>query len=187
MGSLVDNAIALRVLYMLVKPFKETDAYKLGIIDDQGRNLIPTSRFKTQQQRDAYSYLHRLVFNLKKILIRLPGGDAKLKNIVAAYFLFKESYSDDAVDVNYDQLQHVVQMIDGGVVLVEEQLFVEQHLRMLLEDGGAPTNSGGSGIALGSEGEATGTVAGMSQPLEGGVIRRGVPDKKRKRFKEALK
>ena len=39
MSRLVDNMIAFRILSMLVKPFKETEAFRLGIIDDKGKNL----------------------------------------------------------------------------------------------------------------------------------------------------
>ena len=92
MSRIVDNLIAYRILSMLVKPFDETDAYKLGIIDAKGKILRKNSELKTDEERNAYTYLHRLVFNLKRILIKLPGGDTKLKNFVAALFLIKECY-----------------------------------------------------------------------------------------------
>ena len=67
MSKVVDNLVAYRVLSMLIKPFVETDAYKLGIIDSKGKNLIKSSDFKTEAQKEAFTYLHRLVFNMKKI------------------------------------------------------------------------------------------------------------------------
>lgn len=142
----MDNLIAYRVLSMLVKPFAETEAYKLGIIDEKGNNLIKVSSFTSQQQKDAYTYLHRLVFNLKKILNKLPGGESKLKNIVAALFLVKESYKTRSTTINEHELQRIAKMLDEGAVLVEEQLIVEDFF--LAEDvGGGIANVTGAAVS----------------------------------------
>ena len=143
MTAFVDNLIAYRVLSMLVKPFVETDAYKLGIIDEKGKNLIRAREFHTQDQRNAYTYLHRLVFNLKKIINKLPGGESNLKNLVAAFFLIKESYATRTVNVSETRLNEVVALLDEGVILAEEQLVVEDFL--LCED--APANATGAGVS----------------------------------------
>lgn len=143
MAAIVDNIIAYRVLSLLVKPFGETDAYKLGIIDDAGKNLIKSRDFTTSDQKDAYSYLHRLVFNLKKLLNKLPGGDTKLKNIVAAMVLLREVYKTKTVSVDEADLNSIIKMIDEGVVFAEEQLMAEEFF--LMED--APTNSTGPGVS----------------------------------------
>ena len=37
MSRIVDNLVAYRILSMLVTPFDETEAYKLGIIDAHGK------------------------------------------------------------------------------------------------------------------------------------------------------
>jgi hypothetical protein len=140
MSVLVDNLIAYRVLSMLVKPFEETDAYRLGIIDKDGNNLIKSSKLKTSEQREAYTYLHRLVFNLKKILNRLPGGDTKTKNLVAALWLVKEAYTYKET-ITEEQLQHLLEQLNS-VTLVEEELEVR---RFLNEDGIA--NVTGPGVS----------------------------------------
>ena len=84
MSRLIDNLVAYRILTMLIKPFDDTQAYKLGIIDAKGKNLRKSSTLKTSAEKDAYTYLNRLVFNMKKIINRLPGGESKLKSLVAA-------------------------------------------------------------------------------------------------------
>jgi hypothetical protein len=140
MSVLVDNLIAYRVLSMLVKPFEETDAYRLGIIDKDGNNLIKSSKLKTSEQREAYTYLHRLVFNLKKILNRLPGGDTKTKNLVAALWLVKEAYTYKET-ITEEQLQHLLEQLNS-ITLVEEELEVR---RFLNEDGIA--NVTGPGVS----------------------------------------
>ena len=172
MAQMIDNLIAYRVLSMLVKPFVETDAYKLGIIDATGKNLIRARDFTKVDQKNAYTYLHRLVFNLKKLLNKLPGGESKLKNIVAAFFLIKESYANHSVTIDEHKLAHLVKLLDEGVILAHEQLIVEDFL--LSEDATAPAGGGGgmptaSGFGIAN---TTGSKVSTDEP----VIR------KRKRF-----
>ena len=126
MPVLVDNLIAYRVLSMMVKPFEETDAFKLGIIDKDGNNLIKPSKLKTTEQKDAYTYLHRLVFNLKKILAKLPGGDNKTKNFIAALWLVKEAYANKE-QITEHQVHDLLMVLDR-VTLVEEELQVKTFL-----------------------------------------------------------
>lgn len=139
-NRVIDNLIAFRVLSMLVKPFKETDAYKLGIIDEKGNTLIKSSQFTTDQQRNAFNYLTRLIFNLKKLINKLPGGESKLKNIIAAFFLLKEAYKTNSTRVDEEQLNEIVKLLDDGVILAEEQLVVEEFLSLNEE---APVNATG--------------------------------------------
>lgn len=144
-SRLIDNLIAYRILYMLVTPFVDTKAYKLGIIDDKGKNLRKTSTLKTSEERDAYTYLNRLVFNMKKILGKLPGGDSRLKNLVAALFLVKEYYEakDRTTSLMEDRFMRVLDRVNEGVVLVEEEIEIKQFLSKIQEEGegGAPINN----------------------------------------------
>ena len=124
-SSIVDNLIALHVLKTLVVPFEKTQAFKLGIIDRHGKNLIPTSKFTKPEQYNAYNYLTRFVFNLKKLLARLPGGDNMLKNFVAALLLLKEN-KDESDQINEFKLYKIMDMIDEGVIFVEETLLAKR-------------------------------------------------------------
>ncbi len=139
---IVDNLVAYRVLSMMVKPFVETDAYKLGIIDDQGNNLIKSNKFTTVEQKDAYTYLHRLVFNVKKLINKLPGGENLLKNMVAGFYLVRESL-ENGRSITNDSLNEIYRLLDSGVVLVEEQIIVEDFL--LCEE--APANATGAAVS----------------------------------------
>lgn len=143
MGQVIDNLIAWRVLYMLVKPFPETEAFKQGIIDAQGNVLIKARDLKTAEQKAAYNYLDRLVFNLKRLINKLPGGESKLKNLVAALLLIREATDARTIHVSEQRLMEVVNMLDNGYILAEEQLIVEDFL--LVEDGIA--NVTGAGVS----------------------------------------
>lgn len=119
------NIIAFKILSMLVTPFKDTDAYKLGIIDENGKNLIKPSKFTKYEQKEAYSYLHRLVFNMKRILAKLPGGDNKLKSIVAALYLVKEYHEtkDRSLDLMEDRFNDIMK---SDAILIEETIEIQK-------------------------------------------------------------
>jgi len=141
MSRLVDNLIAYRILSMLVTPFIDSKAFKLGIIDAKGNNLRKTSALKTSEEREAYTYLNRLVFNMKKILAKLPGGDSKLKSIIAALFLVKEYYEsgDRTTSLMEEKYLRILDKVNSGVSLVEEEILVTRFLEnpILEDDGGA--------------------------------------------------
>lgn len=144
MTPVIDNLLAYRILSMLVKPFNETDAFKLGIIDADGNTLIKSRDFTTSDQRAAFNYLHRLVFNLKKLINKLPGGESKLKNLVAAFFLVREAYETKSTKIDEQKLYKLVELLDQGVCLAEAQLVVEEFLA-LNED--APANATGAAVS----------------------------------------
>lgn len=127
-SRLVDNLLAFRILYMLVRPFEETDAYKLGIIDAQGKVLKKHNTLKTSEERDAYNYLTRLIFNLKRILNKLPGGENKLKNIIAAYWLVKECYEKRTTTAFLEEkFESLIDTINkNNITLVEEEILVKK-------------------------------------------------------------
>jgi len=139
MSRIIDNLIAYRILTKLVKPFVETDAFKLGIIDEKGKNLIKPSRFTKTVQYDAYTYLDRLVFNMKKIINRLPGGESKLKSIIAALFLIKEYHDskDRTTSLMEERFTCLLEKLETeNVVLVEEEMAVSKFFDgKLYEDG----------------------------------------------------
>ena len=165
MSQAIDNLIAYRVLTMLVKPFSETDAFKLGIIDNKGKNLIKPSSFRTQEQREAYTFLHRLVFNMKKIINRLPGGESKLKSLVSAYFLIREYYEKNNRSTSMMQ-ERFNKLMQSEAILAEESILVEKFIKDLDEDGGGGGMAGGGGgAAVGGPTNVTGTMVSTDIPV----------------------
>lgn len=80
-----DLVYTFRFLKLLVTDFKDTEAFKLGIIDKDGKRL---QRPDSSAERNAYTPFHRLVFNIKKLI---PGG--KIGSYVSALYLIKEQFS----------------------------------------------------------------------------------------------
>jgi hypothetical protein len=160
-SRVVDNLIALKILKMLVTPFNETDAYHLGIIDVKGKPLRKVGQLGTDAEKTSYDMLHRLVFSLKRILNKLPGGENKLKSLIAAYWLVKEQYQTGNKITNSmleEKFDDIIKMLDNRVSLVEEEIIVKKFLE---EDGMGAGAVGGapSGIA-----NVTGAGVSTDQP-----------------------
>ena len=144
--STLDNMLAFRVLYMLVTPFEKTDAYKFGIIDKEGNPLKKSKDLKTSEEKESYTNLTRLVFSLKRLLGKLPGGKSQLASIVAAYWLIKESNNKRTV-IREEELTSLIELIeDNKLTLVEEEILIEKFITMM-EDGAVIANTAGAATA----------------------------------------
>lgn len=86
-----DTAYAFRFLRLLTTPWEKTNAFRLGIIDKNGRVLRKQRDLRTSEERSAYNLFHRLIFNLKRILNKIPGGKTTLGSYIAALWLLKEN------------------------------------------------------------------------------------------------
>ena len=104
----IDAFITFRFLMFLVKPFNKTEAFKLGIIDERGKVLKKYRTLERAEERQAYTILHRLVFNIKRLIEKLPGGKSRLASYAAALFLIKE---------------HVREYQDSDGILLEKEFY----------------------------------------------------------------
>lgn len=90
-----DLVYTFRFLTLLVTKFEDTEAFKAGIIDAQGNrrkdfdDMMSANRAALQ---DYYTPFHRLVFNIKKLMAKAPGGASTIASYVAALYLIKEKY-----------------------------------------------------------------------------------------------
>ena len=108
MSRAIDLLITYRVIKMLVTPFESTEAYKLGIIDKNGKVLRKAKTLKTPKEKDAYTLLHRFVFNLKRLINIIPGGKSKLGTYAAALgLLLKENKDINMVELEKDLYKHL--------------------------------------------------------------------------------
>lgn len=85
----VDVYYTFRFLRQLVTPWNETQAFKLGLIDENGKVL---RKPVTPEEKDAYTLFFRLVYNIKRLLNKVPlVGKTKLASYAAALWLIKEN------------------------------------------------------------------------------------------------
>ena len=92
--NVVDTVIVFRILKMMTRKWEEMDAYKFGLIDDNGKR-IKSKKPKTSEEKNSFTLLHRLVFNLKRVLELLPFGRTRLASYAASLALLKENFNID--------------------------------------------------------------------------------------------
>ncbi len=86
-----DTFVAYKFIKLLSTPFEETDAFKLGIIDKDGNILKKRKDLINSKDKAAYpSNVYTLIWNLKKILSKVPIVKTRIGNFMAALYLLKE-------------------------------------------------------------------------------------------------
>ena len=98
LGSAVDLFYAYRFLRLLTTDWKDFEAYDLGIIDQDGTLLKKKKDLEGREEKDAYTYYHRLVWNFKRILEKIPFMKNKIARYATALFLIKEAHEDKMSD-----------------------------------------------------------------------------------------
>jgi hypothetical protein len=90
-SRIIDLLITYRVVKLISTDFKNQEAFKFGIIDEKGKVLKKANQLKTEAEKNAYTFLHRFVFNLKRVLAKV-GLSGSLSNFaVALAFVLKEN------------------------------------------------------------------------------------------------
>ncbi len=101
-----DLIYTLRFLSILTTPWENMPAFKLGLIDKNGKYV---RKPVTGDEKSAYTYFHRLVFNIKRLLGLIPLGKTRIASYAAALYLLKES------GVNEDRIRQTM-LTQTGIV-----------------------------------------------------------------------
>ena len=181
MPRFVDAVITYRILKKLTTAFEDTAAYKLGIIDRHGKVLKKDRDLNTDEERDAYTILDRLVFRLKRIIEKIPTENKRLVSFAAALALIKE-HVDDAQEYVFLE-RDFVSMEPSGEDLNEVSNFLNGQsmltFRMFNEDGamgGGIANSVGGGFSGQATPNPNPNLAGKDLGLGKKIFRRKKPN-----------
>jgi hypothetical protein len=94
-------------------PWEKTGAFKAGIIDKNGKKL---KKPETNEEKSNYNTFHKLVFNIRRLLGKVPLGKSTIARYGAALFLIKDHlklsdkqiakvlYEATGVDITQEQL-----------------------------------------------------------------------------------
>ena len=125
MGRAIDLFVTYRFIKLLVTPFDKTPVFKLGIIDKDGnrvmektvaRGMQPT-QLNTSEEKSAYTILHKLVFNIKKIFAKVPGLRTKVGTYAAALFLLKDTFKESVDDPDVFEKEFMKYLKEEGYEL----------------------------------------------------------------------
>ena len=127
MGRAIDLFVTYRFIKLLTTPFEKTDAYKLGIIDEKGNRVMPPpvagvrqtkpATLGTTAEKNAYTILHKLVFNIKKLFAKIPGLRTKVGTYAAALFLLKDTFKESVGDPDMFEKEFMKYLKEEGVEL----------------------------------------------------------------------
>ena len=126
MGRAIDLFVTYRFLKLLTTPFEKQDAFKLGIIDKDGNRIKqpnstrPAVELATTEQKNSYTILHKLVFNIKKIFAKVPGLRTKVGTYAAALFLLKDTFKESVDDPDMFEKEFIKYLKEQGVELDNE-------------------------------------------------------------------
>ena len=121
MGSAIDLFVTYRFLKLLTTPFKKTEAFKLGIIDEKGHRIMkpksskPEVELSTTQQKNSYTILHKLVFNIKKLFNKVPGLRTKVGTYAAALFLLKDTFKEHVEDPDFFESEFIKYLKENNI------------------------------------------------------------------------
>ena len=185
MARFVDAIITYRILRKLTTPFEETDAYKLGIIDQYGRPLKKDRDLNSVAERDAYTILDRMVFRLKRIINKVPVENKRISSFAAALSLVKEHHDATTEPVFLEsefvkrtatdqELNEVADYMSGRSMLT---------FKMYTEEGeaGPVANSLGAGFVNQSNPNGNPNLQGPDIMTTFKVFRRDKPNSGKKR------
>ena len=126
MGRAIDLFVTYRFLRLLTTPFEDTDAFKLGIIDENGNRIKlpkstkPAVELSTSELKNSYTILHKLVFNIKKIFSKVPGLRTKLGTYAAALFLLKDTFKESVDDPDMFEKEFVKYLKENNIEFDDE-------------------------------------------------------------------
>ena len=126
MGRAIDLFVTYRFLRLLTTPFEDTDAFKLGIIDEKGNRIMqkkvkkPAIELVTSEQKSSYTILHKLVFNIKKLFNKVPGLRTKVGTYAAALFLLKDTFKESVDDPDMFEKEFVKFLKENNIEMDDE-------------------------------------------------------------------
>jgi|TARA_Y100001951_G_C11246079_1_gene243453 hypothetical protein len=119
-GQAIDLFVAYRFLRILTTPWEDQEAYKLGIIDKDGKLLRKRNTLKTDAEKKSFTLLHRLIFNLKRILHKIPLVRSKIGTYATALYLLKQHFAGQVEDEDTIEKAFSGWLVDNGYLTKEE-------------------------------------------------------------------
>ena len=116
----IDLFVAYRFLRILTTPWEDQEAFKLGIIDKDGKLLKKAKELETPEEKKSFTLLHRLIFNLKRILHKIPGVRTKIGTYATALYLLKQHFADQVEEEDTIEKAFMGWLVDNGYITEEE-------------------------------------------------------------------
>lgn len=151
MSRTVDALIVYRILRLFATPIDKMDAYKLGIIDADGKKIRDP---KNEEERNAWTLLTRFVIKVKHALLKSHDMNSRRLLTFAAAIAILREHGENAEE-NLDLLE--LYMDDDNVKREAKLLeYNVMSFKSFITDEVAVNSVGGGaihGIGIGPKGE----------------------------------
>jgi len=170
--GVMDLFMVYQFVKRLTTPWNETEAFKLGLIDEKGKKL---KKAETTEEKKAIGYYDRLVYNLKRLLEKIPGTSSRLSSFAAAAFLMKEHNEKEYTEE---------ELIEGLLAEMKEMddTTTKKLNELLKED--APANATGAAVAGTGDDEVHWKLDARKKQVKEFLRRYMEQSAKRKKIKE---
>jgi len=123
----IEILTAYRLLKQISKPWEEWEAYKLGLIDKNGKKIRNS---KTDEEQKAMSLMKTLAANLKRVVQKV-GGKSKMASLAAAMWLLREhlNLTDETIEFICEELDIDIESDEREEILSESVVFHDRLLR----------------------------------------------------------
>ena len=179
---IVDLFLVFQFIKRLSTPFKEWDAYKLGIIDETGKQLIKRKDFTKRDQKDSFGIFDIMIMKLKRLLEKIPGGKTRIGSYAAALYLIKEQQSLEqggielAESFTDETLEETLTKYIASVQIEESNMDIDQLFEDMFDE-----NSIGTGTS-----DVAGAGSDETVMTPDAVKRYKKKNKSVKRFKDTI-
>jgi hypothetical protein len=147
MSRILDTVVVYRILRLLATPIEQSDAYKSGIVDKDGKKI---------KNPETYSILNRFVFKVQRALMRSNDRNARrLLTFAAAIAILKEDQNN--LTVSEDVLLEMLDSYEEDAAVQRQAKLLESEVvsfKNFIED--VAVNSAGAG---GIAGIGTGPIS----------------------------
>jgi len=152
-------------LKKLVTPFNKTKAFDLGIIDEKGKILKRRRDLEGDEEKSAYNLSDTLIWNIKKLMGKIPGGKSRLASYAAALWLIKEQ--QDGYKITEEELE--LQFFDMFEKMYNNDLVFDSATLKKFED---ILNEDSPTTAMGGGNLAVRGIPLLKKPPKGLVMKR---------------
>jgi hypothetical protein len=135
--GVLDIFLIYQFLRRLVTPFEQWDAFKVGLIDKDGKVIVDKND-RTSEQVKSWGYYDRLLANLKKLLGKIPGGKSRIASFAAALLLLKEQ------NINPDDIAYLEEALNDYMIQAE---YINEEIANVVGGGKI------AGVGIGPDGE----------------------------------
>jgi len=129
MNKTIQTFFAYQFIKNLTKDFKSWDAYKIGLIDEDGNKIRDAENSKEQEY---FGTFYNLVRKVKRLMNKLPGARTFVGSLIAAGFLLREA-NENQLDEEFIDLL-LEETVKQG--LLENTTFLAEEIDLIeLEPG----------------------------------------------------